>query len=286
MSGWLYKRYEKSELTVALIWIGGYCLFNSFATALPQQWGVNTIATLLVNVALTAALLFWIHTHKLWAKYGLCRGSGSFAQFLWYIPLVVFVSHNLWGGVTAPPFTADAVCYVLSMLCVGFLEEVIFRGLLFKALAKENVTMAMVVSSVTFGLGHILNLFNGSGMTWIANLSQVVGAIACGFLFVIILHRGGSLIPCVVAHGLNNAVYIFADAEAVSPEKQLVITLVSMAVVVAYAVFLLRTLPTDTLPCRRNRPSLSGIWRRNGQYTSIELTGNREEPLAAEEEDA
>ena len=58
----------------------------------------------------------------------------------------------------------DTVCYILSMLCVGFLEEVIFRGFLFRALAKENVNKAIIITSVTFGLGHILNLFNGSGM--------------------------------------------------------------------------------------------------------------------------
>ena len=43
------------------------------------------------------------------------------------------------------------------MLCVGFMEEVIFRGLLFKAIAKDNAKMAIVISSVTFGLGHVLN---------------------------------------------------------------------------------------------------------------------------------
>ena len=63
------------------------------------------------------------------------------------------------------------------MLCVGFFEEVIFRGLLFQALAKENIETAVSVSSVTFGLGHILNLLNGSGMGLIANLCQIVGAV-------------------------------------------------------------------------------------------------------------
>ena len=50
------------------------------------------------------------------------------------------------------------------MLCVGFLEEVIFRGLLFTAIARNNIKSAVIISSVTFGIGHIINLFNGSGM--------------------------------------------------------------------------------------------------------------------------
>lgn len=40
------------------------------------------------------------------------------------------------------------------MLCVGFLEEMIFRGLLFEAIAKENVKKAIIISSVTFGIRH------------------------------------------------------------------------------------------------------------------------------------
>ena len=50
------------------------------------------------------------------------------------------------------------------MLCVGFAEEVIFRGFLFRAMEKDNVKTAIIGSSVTFGLGHVLNLVNGSGM--------------------------------------------------------------------------------------------------------------------------
>jgi hypothetical protein len=38
------------------------------------------------------------------------------------------------------------------------IEEVIFRGFLFKALQKDKLSVAIIVSSVTFGFGHIVNL--------------------------------------------------------------------------------------------------------------------------------
>lgn len=56
------------------------------------------------------------------------------------------------------------------------------------------------MSSVTFGIGHIVNLFNGSGMTLVANVCQMVCTVAFGFLFAVIFDRGGSLLPCIVAH--------------------------------------------------------------------------------------
>ena len=93
----------------------------------------------------------------------------------------------------------------------GFVEEVIFRGLLFRALARDSVNMAIAVSSITFGLGHLLNLVNGSGAGLAENLFQVTGAIAIGFLFVILFHRGGSLWPCVIAHAAINIASAFCE---------------------------------------------------------------------------
>ena len=86
------------------------------------------------------------------------------------------------------------------MLCVGFVEEVIFRGFLFRAMEKDNVKTAIIVSSVTFGLGHVLKPVNGSGAGIAENLIQVTAAIAIGFLFVILFHCGESLLPCIITH--------------------------------------------------------------------------------------
>lgn len=125
------------------------------------------------------------------------------------------------------------------------MEEVIFRGFLFQALAKENIKTAVVVSSVTFGLGHILNLLNGSGMGLIANLCQIVGAVACGFLFVILFYRGGSLIPCIVAHSVNNAVSAFTNKAALTAENRLIFFAINFVLVMAYALILCRTLSKE-----------------------------------------
>ena len=71
------------------------------------------------------------------------------------------MSINLWNGVTMKLSVLETVLYILSMLCVGFIEEIIFRGFLFKALCKDNIKQAIAISSITFGVGHIVNLLNG-----------------------------------------------------------------------------------------------------------------------------
>ena len=87
----------------------------------------------------------------------------------------------------------------LSMACVGVIEEVIFRGFLFKAMCKDNIKLAVFISSITFGMGHIVNLLNGKDL--IATLLQICYASAIGFLFTIIFYKGKSLLPCIITHG-------------------------------------------------------------------------------------
>lgn len=243
MLKWLNRFYQKNEFYFALVWIGVYCVANFLANPLSKIIGVGSSAALLFNLILTVLLLTWIRKNGLTTYYGLCPSNIPARRFLWYVPLVLFMSRNLWFGFAINFPAADTVCYILSMFCVGFLEEVIFRGLLFQALAKENIKTAVIVSSVTFGLGHILNLLNGSGMGLIANLCQIVGAVACGFLFVILFYRGGSLIPCIVAHSVNNAVSAFANEAALTEENRLIFSAINLVLVAAYALILCRTLP-------------------------------------------
>ena len=102
---------------------------------------------------------------------------------------------------------------------------------------------AIIVSSVTFGIGHVINLLNGSGMNLADNIFQIIAAVFIGFLYVIIFYRGGSLIPCILSHGVLNSLSAFANSEA--PETEvLIFRMVLLIVLVAgYALILLKTLP-------------------------------------------
>ncbi len=129
-------------------------------------------------------------------------------KYLFFIPLVILASINLWNGVTLNLTILESILYVISMLCVGFLEEVIFRGLLFKAMCENNVKSAIIVSSVIFGIGHIVNLLNGQD--FLPTLLQVFYAMAAGFVFTLIMYYGKSLIPCILCHSILNSLSAFA----------------------------------------------------------------------------
>ena len=237
------KLYEKNELAFAIVWIVVYCVLQSLANPLNERIGIEYAASAVFCVLQTVVLLAFIRKNNLQKRYGLCKSPVPARQFLYYLPLVVLASGNLWNGVAVNYTLAETVCRIVCMLCVGFLEEVIFRGLLFKAIAKDNSKSAVIISSVTFGIGHIINLFNGSGIDLVNNLCQIVFAIAVGFLLVTIFYRGGSLLPCILVHSAINTLGTFANDTNLTTATHLVHLAVLVAVAVAYTLILTRTLP-------------------------------------------
>jgi len=232
------KMYEKSELWFALVWIAAYVVLVSAGDNLSAGAGIMKIATLPILILLSVILLVFLKKNQLFEKYGLCRSQLPASEMLFYIPLIILLTANLWYGVALNVSVAETVLYILSMLCVGFLEEVIFRGLLFNAMAKDGVRAAVIVSSVTFGIGHIVNLFNGSGADIVSNLLQVVYAVAVGFAFVMIYLRTKSLLVCIVVHGVFNSLSIFSDTAAITPEREIVSGILIAIIAGVYALYI------------------------------------------------
>ena len=237
------KLYEKNELTFAIVWIVVYCVLQSLANPLNKAIGVAYAASAAFCVLQTVVLFAFIRKNHLQKRYGLCKSPVPTCRFLYYVPLVVLASGNLWNGIALNYTPVETVCRIICMLCVGFLEEVIFRGLLFESIAKDNVKSAVIISSVTFGIGHVINLFNGSGMDLVDNLCQIVFAIAVGFLLVTIFYRGGSLLPCILVHSAINTLGTFANDMNLTTEMHLLHLATLIVITVAYTLILTRTLP-------------------------------------------
>ena len=233
----LKKLYEKSNIWFSVAWIIAYCVLLSAGDSLSDAIGIQKAITLPIALLLSITLFAFLKKNRLCEEYGLCRPKASARTMLYYLPVLVMLSANLWFGVTLNYGGVETALYILSMLFVGFLEEVIFRGLLFGAMKQENLTAAVVVSSVTFGIGHIINLINGSGAELLPNLLQVIYATAAGFMFVMMYYRSKSLIFCIVAHGVFNAISVFANNHLTS--EQHILSCVLLTVLTGgYAIYL------------------------------------------------
>lgn len=230
------KLYEKNELTFAILCIAGYVVLFSAADSLSRSFGTEKIVTAPAGIIAALSLFAWIKSNGLREKYGLCAFAGNLKNYLYFAPLLLIMSTNLWNGLTLKYTLRESALYVLSMLCVGFLEEVIFRGLLFKAIYKDSRRQAVIISSVTFGIGHIVNLLSGADI--FSTLLQICYAVAIGFLFTVIFLKGKSLLPCIVTHCVVNSLSAFAVSG--SPMYEIVTSAVLCAASLSYGLWILK----------------------------------------------
>ena len=204
------KAFERHETLFCILLIVLYVVVNSFCM---QNFGIEDWRSTLINTVFSLVLVVLMVALKRVSYYGLTKVK-NIRKFLFFIPLALIISVNVWNGININNTYSQILFHILTMLNIGFIEEIIFRGFLFKMMAKDNLKLAIAVSSVTFGIGHVVNLFNGADL--IPTLMQICYAMAIGYLFVIIFIKSGSLIPCIVAHSVNNALSIFNVENTVS----------------------------------------------------------------------
>lgn len=128
------------------------------------------------------------------------------------------------GASAAGRFAGSAALgwFTLSMISVGIFEEVLFRGVLLDAIRRavcgRTALRAALVSSVVFGLAHLVNLpRQGVGST----LVQIVYATLIGVFFAAVRIRSQSLIAVVVLHALLDwSFYLGSDVFEHAPGTQ------------------------------------------------------------------
>lgn len=239
----MFKRFfEKYETLMCILLIVLYLVINAFCV---NSFGSDDYRSALINTAFSAVLIIIAVSLKRVSYYGLTKPQNT-KKLLYFIPLALIVSVNLWTGININQTASQILAHTLVMFNVGFAEEIIFRGFLFKMMEKDNVKTAVIVSSLTFGIGHIVNLFNGNDL--VPTLLQVCYATSIGYLFVVIFRKSKSLIPCIAAHALNNSLSVFIEKNSLS------VYLIPVFLIVApllYAVYINKTVKEQKSPDER-----------------------------------
>ena len=210
------KIYHKSEIWFSVMLIALYVIGNSYLLQASIHTGIEMIYTIPFNCILFVTMFRFIRKNQLSDSFGLRKPQCHGKTVLYYIPLIMIASVNLWMGVTMKMDVMHSIIYFIAMILTGFVEEMLFRGFLFQAIAKDDMKNAVIVTSILFGLGHIINLFNGNSEHVISTLCQLCYAAAAGFLLVSVLLASKSLYPCMITHALLNALGTFSNEAAMT----------------------------------------------------------------------
>ena len=204
------KLYEKKPVLFAVLMIVLYC-----AVTIPirGEYGDGSIQSLLGLTAVAAIIVVVSSVIPLWKGLGVAARPQQARLCLYFLPMILLATGNIWDGFEQH-YTGAGLWYAIgSMALVGFVEEMIFRGLLFTALLKKDgPKVAVIVSAVTFGIGHIVNLL--AGMATLENLLMIVFAIAWGFIFTMVYYKSGSLLSCIIAHAVVDVLSVVARETA------------------------------------------------------------------------
>lgn len=136
-----------------------------------------------------------------WILAGILLPTAVMAVYLLLIP-GEFVSSGMsrekvWETLSAGIF--------FTGLGAGFVEEIVFRGVIFRSLEKAwNTKVAVIVPSVLFGAVHIL----GMKFTIGSSLLVILAGTAVGIMFSLITMESGSVWCSGLTHMLWNIMII------------------------------------------------------------------------------
>jgi len=235
----LKKLYEKSEVWFSVIFIVAYVIGNSIFMQMSEGVGLEMVYTIPYNLVLLGIMFTFIGKNHKSEYYGLNRVKCEACKLLYYVPLVAIATVNIWFGVCFKMSLLATVIYFVAMVITGISEEMLFRGLLFRAMSKRNIKSAIIVTSLTFGIGHIVNLFNGNSADTMETICQIFYAVAIGFLLAAVLYVGGSIIPCIITHSMVNALSSFSN-EAAIDKVQIPVSVALCVISAVSAVFIFK----------------------------------------------
>lgn len=230
---------NKRELREALLKIAVYVVAMSLYENVgePRFGAAGRFAAALILLA----LLLWDMRRK---GDGFCETplrALPYGKLLYLLPMLALMTVNLWNGAVLRFGAAETTCCVGAMLAIGVIEELLFRGYLLRAMERQSAKAAVLVTGLTFGLGHIVNLLNGEEL--VSTLLQVVYAAAIGWMLSVFMLRTRNIVPCCVFHGVFNALSAFADETKWTGGKEALVTVAITTVSLLYAQYLWKLRP-------------------------------------------
>ena len=192
-------------------------VISSVAYALPLQAGVKAVIFGVFYVAISYNLIKLCCKNILHISLKECHINKPKINIRWLIcaillPVVVSAILLCTSGelVKNNMDTAHLVNIVVSAifsagLGAGVVEEMVFRGLIMKALEKRwGKMISIIIPSVIFGILHSV----GTNMGIIDIFLLFVAGTSVGIMFSLIVYESGSIWSSAIVHGIWNVIII------------------------------------------------------------------------------
>ena len=140
---------------------------------------------------------------------------------LYLVTAVFYVSSGTFDLDLSDPLRSSLI--TVRMLSTGLFEETAFRGVILSAMllawgsTKRGILKCFLISSLIFGMLHLINLLSSDSLPAISN---AVYTCFSGALFAGIALRCRSIWPAVILHGMCNALLSLNRLGEAAPEDR------------------------------------------------------------------
>jgi len=240
----MLKRIQETKpVWHALIWIIAYIILVNIGDALSEMNGISNSATSAILIAFSVILLLYVTKNRWTSFYGLRWPDKADLRKTWfYIPLAIIAILQYSKGFKSDLNFRDIAIIVALMIGVGFIEELLFRGFLFQGILKKGKLInAIIISGITFGIGHIINLLRGYSLA--DQGLQIVIAIALGITLALLVAVTDSILPGVLFHALLN---ISGNLTNSNLTIEFYVVILSIVLCIVYSLYLKKWVKSKT----------------------------------------
>jgi uncharacterized protein len=202
----LIKLYRNEAVLHSLVWLGIYLVLNTITGNIAEAVHVDAHQiSAIPNLLLALVCFFYLIRTGIAQELGLTsKPTEKASVMLYYLPLLALPCLNLLYGVNTSLGVADILFLLAMYTGVGFMEEIIFRGMMFKALLQKwNRILVVAFISFTFAIGHLVSMV-AVGQSGLDTSLQIINALVVGFMFMAVILADGNLRACIIAHILYN----------------------------------------------------------------------------------
>ncbi|OME68900.1 CAAX protease family protein [Paenibacillus odorifer] len=163
-----------------------------------------TAPVLISFIPIALVLIIYFTVKNKWSDLGFRPlNTISSGKWIYYAPLAVVLITISFKGFREIS-TSEVLFFIFFTLLVAFVEESIYRGLIFKTLLTKGAKTAVITSSILFSITHLLNALSGTDMTQI--LLQLVYSLLIGFVLTLLMLKNNNILPLILFHFVHNLI--------------------------------------------------------------------------------
>jgi len=202
------KFNQKHPVIVSVLWailLLAFYFAGGFTAAVTKASATNAmlIRAVCVFAACMLAVIYIKRCKHSFLEFGF-KGltKTGFKKVLFFLPIIAMEAVPFFAGFRDDNNLKYVLAVLSCTLCVGFAEELYFRGFILNTLKAKGTQFSIVMSSVIFGFVHLINIASGAGIA--ETVLQIFFAFFFGFVCAEILIITGSILPIMLWHALHD----------------------------------------------------------------------------------